>query len=135
MEAVVFHALVFGLAGVPGIPGGVRVERGVAMRAQSICRAGLILFIVLSVTDLVQTYVLIQGTGGRVYEANPVAGVWLLRYGWLGLVVFKAGVLFVFVASVAVLMRHRPRASAWVVVIGCLVLALVTLYSRQLLNG
>jgi hypothetical protein len=31
-------------------------------------------------------------------------------------------------------MRHRPRASAWVVVIGCLVLALVTLYSRQLLN-
>jgi hypothetical protein len=104
------------------------------MSPKRFCMAGLVLYVVLSITDLVQTYVLIRGSGGLVYEANPVAGVWLRRYGWLGLVAFKAGAMFIFAASVALLARYRPQAGAWVVMLGCLILVLVTIYSRQLLE-
>jgi len=97
------------------------------------CYAGLAVFAVLSVTDYVQTYVLVQTTGGRVYESNPVAGAWLARYGWVGLAAFKAGAVAVVVGSVALLAARRPGAGAGVAVTACLALLWVTLYSRQLM--
>ncbi len=103
------------------------------MRARTFFLAGLALFAVLSVTDFIQTFALISGGDGQVYEANPVAALWLERYGWHGLAVFKAGTVFLFVAAAVLLVRRHPRAGAGVVALGCAALLLVTNYSGQLL--
>ena len=104
------------------------------MKARSYCLFGLVIFIVLSAIDLVQTWVLIQLSGGRVAEGNPIAERWLAQYDWPGLVFFKAGAVLAFAGAVVVLARYRPLTGALVVTFGCGVLIAVTLYSRQLVT-
>ncbi len=94
---------------------------------------GLAIFAVLSVTDFIQTYALISGSDGAVYEANPVANAWLERHGWNGLAAFKVGVVLVFTATAVLITLRRPRAGAGVIALGCAALLVVTLYSHQLL--
>ena len=60
-----------------------------------ICAAGLAVFLALSLTDFVQTFALITGSDGAVYEANPIADAWLAKHGWTGLAAFKAGIVLV----------------------------------------
>ena len=105
------------------------------MWAKRVCIAGLAVYAVLSVTDFVQTYALIESTGGRVYEANPVAAGWLHDYGWSGLAVFKAGAVAVVFGVIAILARRRPKAGVGVVVAACLSLVYVTLYSHGLVTA
>jgi hypothetical protein len=95
--------------------------------------AGLALFALLSLTDFVQTYVLITQGKGTVYEANPVANAWLESHGWVGLAAFKFGAVAVFAGAVFLLAVHRPRAGTGVLVLGCLALLWVTVYSSRLL--
>lgn len=93
----------------------------------------LIVFAALSVTDFVQTYALIRHTNGTVYEANPVAAVWLDRFGWAGLAMFKAGTVAILMGAVALMARRSGRAAARVAALGCAALLFVSLHSRQLL--
>lgn len=103
------------------------------MKTKRTCYAGLALFAILSVTDFVQTYVLVRGTGGWVYESNPVANEWLSRYGWSGLAVFKAGAVLVVAGAVGLLAVRRPGAGVAVVAAACTALLWVTLYSREMM--
>jgi hypothetical protein len=94
----------------------------------------LILYILLSLLDLFLTYQLVQRSGGRFYEGNPIADAWLANYGWAGLALFK-GLAVVLVASTAVLIGHyRPRAAGNVLAFGCLAVGSVVSYSFWLLR-
>lgn len=95
--------------------------------------AGLAVFAALSATDFMQTFALVETTGGRVVEGNPVAAEWLDRYGWTGLAVFKAASMLVVCGVIFLLARHRPSAGALVAAVGCLALIGVTTYSHNLL--
>ena len=104
------------------------------MRAKNFTVIGLIIFTTLSLIDLVQTWVLIAGHEGRIYERNPLARHLLEHYGWQGLIVFKILVILTVLTAVGLLMRYRPGTSALVAIFACLVLLAVTFYSRQLLK-
>jgi hypothetical protein len=95
--------------------------------------AGLAAFALLSLTDFVQTYVLITQGEGTVYEANPVANAWLESHGWRGLAAFKFGAVAVFAGAAMLLAVRRPRTGAGVLVLGCLALLSVTVYSSRLI--
>ncbi|MFO0849341.1 MAG: hypothetical protein U0871_12425 [Gemmataceae bacterium] len=95
--------------------------------------AGLAVFAALSATDFMQTFALVETTGGRVVEGNPVAAEWLDRYGWAGLAAFKAASVLVVCGVIFLLARHRPPAGALVTAVGCLALISVTTYSHNLL--
>lgn len=103
------------------------------MSGKRIWLAGLVLFALLSLTDFVQTYVLITRGDGTVYEANPVANAWLESHGWSGLAAFKIGAVVVFVGAAVLLAVRRPRAGAGVLALGCLALLSVTIYSSRLI--
>jgi hypothetical protein len=104
-------------------------------RARKVCIAGLVLFVALSITDFVQTYVLVETGGGRVREGNPVAAEWLGRFGWRGLAFFKFGTVAIVVGVVVLLMaRNHDRIAAWVAGFACVAALGVTLYSRHLLT-
>lgn len=103
------------------------------MRVKFYCWSGLGLYAVLSVADLILTFLLLSANL-TAYESNPFAGAYLERYGWEGLVVFKAMAVFVVVASVLLLLRRRPILSAVVVTFGCAVLLSVNAYSHDLLR-
>lgn len=98
------------------------------------CMITLGLFITLSVCDLGFTYLLVEGSGGSVYEANPVAAGWLTDYGWVGLAVFKTAAVCVVVASVALIVRYRPALGAAVACTACLATGAVNLHSHRLLS-
>jgi len=104
------------------------------MKAKSYVLLGLVLFIILSVIDLAQTWALITGHDGRIYEGNPLARLVLKRFGWSGLIAFKVLVIMTVNGAVLLLIRHRPRAALLVVIFSCLMLLYVTLYSRDLLK-
>lgn len=99
-----------------------------------ICAAGLAVFLALSLTDFVQTFALITGSDGAVYEANPIADAWLAKHGWTGLAAFKAGIVLVVVGVVAVLARRNPPAAVFVTAAACLVTGGVTVYSHGLIG-
>jgi hypothetical protein len=94
----------------------------------------LLLFTLLSLSDLGLTLLLLRHGGGAVYESNPVAGWWLAAYGWVGLAAFKAGTVLVVAALAVVVSRSRPRAGGAVLGFGCSALALVVGYSCYLAN-
>jgi hypothetical protein len=95
---------------------------------------GLLVFSILSLADLTLTWVLIEYSGGRVRESNPVADAWLAVFGWHGLVWFKAITMLVVGMVVLVLLRHRPRTGFVLVSFACLAVGAVVLYSYQMLN-
>ncbi len=97
------------------------------------CLLGIAVYTCLSVTDFVQTYALIAGTGGQVYEANPIAAGWLDSYGWHGLAAYKAVMVFWFAFAVALLIKRNPTAGALVVTFGCTTLLLVAIRSHGML--
>jgi hypothetical protein len=89
-------------------------------------------FAVLSATDLVLTFWLLQGEKGVAYEANPLAAWWLGRFGWAGLAAFKLGTVVVVGCLLAFLLRRRPLVVRRVLTFGCAALVLVVLYSASL---
>jgi hypothetical protein len=99
--------------------------------AKRVSIAGLVVYAVLSVTDFVQTYALIESTGGVVYEANPVAAGWLDQYGWTGLAVYKAAAVLLVVGTIGLLVRRRPPAAVALTVAACLAVGFVTLRSHH----
>jgi hypothetical protein len=93
----------------------------------------LFLYSALSGADLALTWVLVYLSGGVFYESNPVAGAWLARFGWPGLVAFKIGAFVLVVSSVVFIARHRPDGARLVMAFACLVVGGVAGYSYFLL--
>lgn len=98
------------------------------------CLVGLGFYVALSVADFALTFSLIEGSGGEAFEANPIAAVWLEEHGWTGLAAFKGAGVLVFLGTIALLVRRRPRVAAGLVALGCSVLIGVTTYSGQLMG-
>ena len=104
------------------------------MSLKSATVIGLLVFSILSVADLSLTWVLIEYSGGRVRESNPVAHAWLEAFGWHGLVWFKAITMLVVAMVVLVLIRYRPRMGLVLVTFASLAVGAVVAYSYQMLN-
>jgi hypothetical protein len=89
----------------------------------------LLLFVLLSLADLVITCSLIARGGGAIYETNPVANAWLDAYGWKGLALFKAGMVVVIVGIAVLVSVYRPQTSARLLGFACLTTFVVVVYS------
>jgi hypothetical protein len=86
-------------------------------RGRSLLRWEALLFIVLSVGDLLMTYTLLW-RHVKFYESNPIAGWVLERWDVAGMTAFKFGlVAFIILISEAV-ERLRPRRDRLILVFG-----------------
>jgi len=93
----------------------------------------LCLFAVLSFADLSLTWFLLNYSGGKIYESNPIASAWLASYGWAGLIIYKIMGLFL-VAGVATFISFRkPETGKRVLAFAICALTAVTVYSYYLL--
>jgi hypothetical protein len=93
------------------------------------------LFAVLGLTDLVLTCYLLRTVPGWIYESNPVAQWWLVRWGWAGLAGFKLAVMLLVMIAVSLIARYRPRTAGHVLSFACAATALVVGYSCTLLGS
>jgi hypothetical protein len=93
-----------------------------------------ILFAALGLLDLLLTWYLLQGSPGRVYEANPVARWCLECFGLVGLAAFKVIVTALVVTAITLLARRHPTAAGRVLSLACLATAAVVGYSALLLG-
>ena len=93
----------------------------------------LALFLVLSYVDLFLSVNLIEASQGRVVEGNPIARAWLLKYGPVGLIIFKVGIMTLVGGVGVIISLHRPETGKRILTFACLVVALVVLYSYRLL--
>lgn len=91
--------------------------------------------IVLSLLDLLVTYVLLANFYPDVYEANPVARWFFLRWNIFGMTIFK----FTLVASVIVMgeiiERHRRGLGKVVMVFACVAACAVICQGLQIYSG
>ncbi len=102
------------------------------MGMRAYCWIGLGLYALLSIADFGLTSALLRANGGA-YESNPFAAACLERHGWRGLAVYKTAGVLAFAGTLFLLIRHRPKAGAGIVTLGCVVLLSVTTYSHGLL--
>src|SRR5437763_7027857 len=86
------------------------------------------LFVFLSVSDYVLTWLLVRRHGGAD-EVNPLAAWWLSQLGWLGLAAFKAAAVLGVIALAAVISRRRQDLGRRVLAFACVTAAFVVLYS------
>lgn len=103
------------------------------MTARKVAFYGLGLFVLLSLADFALTLALLLNKPGA-YEANPVAAAWLDKYGWRGLAGFKTLSVLVVAVALGMVSWRRPRLGAVCVVIACLALLAVAVYSRYLMT-
>jgi hypothetical protein len=94
-------------------------------------RRFLSLFGVLSCADLVLTLWLLQ-EDRLVYESNPIARWWLDRLGWVGLALFKVGMVLLTTVLAVVISRRHPRRGRQVLALACWAVGGVVLYSCSL---
>jgi hypothetical protein len=87
----------------------------------------------LSLADLVLTFVLVKYSGGEIYEGNPFAGAWLADFGWPGLIIFKTLTLAVFITTLVLITIYRPRAGRYILAFACLLVGSVAGYGYYLL--
>ena len=94
----------------------------------------LLLFATLSLLDLVLTYKVVHAGGGYVYESNPIANEWLVRFGWAGLAFFKVLAMSIALFSVVLVSVYRPRTGSRLLNFACLAVLVVVVYSFSLSN-
>jgi len=104
------------------------------MTAKRYTLAALIVFVLLGAIDFLETYALVRGSGGQIYESNPLAATWLKNYGWNGLAIFKVSTTMVVASIVLIIRPLRPRTAAVVASAACLSVLYVALFSRDLLS-
>jgi hypothetical protein len=96
---------------------------------------GLVLFCVLSLADLVLTWMLVRYGGGRIYEGNPIAHAFLANCGWTGLATFKVTTLM-YVGGVSVFMsRQRLGIALLLLIFACAAVGSVVAYSWQVMDN
>lgn len=87
-------------------------------------------FILINVLDLVLTNILLQR---NAIEANPLANMVFVYYGFVGMIVFKlASVLFVCLAAQIIATKSVSKAK-WLLWFGCAVVGAVLIYSCRLI--
>src|SRR5205085_2464838 len=112
----------------------IGAERRVEVMCGRIPHLGLMfLFVLLSMADLALTGELLQRSHGTIYESNPVANFWLMKYGWPGLVVFKSAIVMFIVALVVAISHLRPITGSRFLGFACIALGTVVVYSGNLL--
>ena len=105
------------------------------MRAKILPILGLLLFLELSLADLLMTWVLLHHGQGRVYEGNPIAGVFHAKYGFTGLAAFKLTTL-AYVGGVSLhVSRRRLIIGLFLLVFACLAAGSTVAYSWQILDA
>src|SRR5438132_3600236 len=92
----------------------------------------LFLFAALSLVDLALTYNVVHAGGGYVYESNPIANEWLVRFGWTGLAFYKVLAMSIALFSVVLVSIYRPRTGSRLLNFACLALLIVVVYSFSL---
>jgi hypothetical protein len=91
-------------------------------------------FLLLQAADFVFTWLLLSGVRrGDVYESNPVAQAILDRGGWAGLAAFKLAITGVALAAGLAVAQRRPSAGLRLLVVLCLMMVGVNVYSGTLL--
>jgi hypothetical protein len=101
--------------------------------ARTLPLGSLIIYAVLSATDLILTWILLNQSGGKIKEGNPIADAWLAAYGWAGLIVYKVLGLFLVATVVIFISRRQPKTGKRVLGVAICALVVVTLYSYYLL--
>lgn len=88
-------------------------------------------FILINVLDLVLTNILLQRDA---IEANPLANMVFVHYGFVGMIVFKlVSVLFVCLAA-QIIATKSPTKAKWLLWFGCAVVGAVLIYSARLIQ-
>ena len=88
------------------------------------------LFVLVSVLDIIMTWVLIS-RGGFV-ESNPVANYFLLRWGKRGLVGFKFCAVLVVCLTTQLIAIKRIQLARLILLVGITVVSIVVVYSFSL---
>jgi hypothetical protein len=118
-----------------GVPVGGGLSNGICrMKSSRWPLLGFMTFGLLSLTDFFFTWELLH-LSPQLYEGNPIAGEWLLKYGWTGLAFFKTISAGVFLSITFIIIRYRPRMGALVLTFGCLAMVYVAVYSYRLLTN
>ncbi|HEV8060668.1 MAG TPA: DUF5658 family protein [Gemmataceae bacterium] len=94
----------------------------------------LTLFSILSACDVLFTWLLMQWPNGKFQEANPIADAWLNRYGWSGLLAYKALAAGTVLGASLYIGHSQPRKADRLLTTGCLLVGGVLLYSYYLIQ-
>ena len=97
----------------------------------SVLQGWIILFLILSIADLVVTYWLLSYSP-TFYESNPVANWFFKKWNFAGMTFFKFGVVAVVVVISEFVERKRPGTGKFVLILGSIVTAAVVAYSVRL---
>ncbi len=90
--------------------------------------------IALSIVDLMLTYLLLCCFSAEVYEANPVAEWFLMRWNILGMTLFKFTLVAVVIVSSEIIERHRPRWGNYVLTFACVAVGMVVYQGLQIFS-
>lgn len=101
-------------------------------RDHSQLRTEALLLILLSLGDLLMTYLLLW-QGGNFYEANPVAQWFFVRWNIAGMTAFKFALVSVILVLSEIIERHRPGIGRAIMLLGCLTALAVTVHGFRLL--
>lgn len=100
-------------------------------RETSRLQGWIILFLLMSIADLVVTYSLLSYSP-NFYESNPVANWFFHHWNIAGMTFFKFGVVAFIVVISEFVERRRAGSGKFVLITGCLVTAYVVVYSMRL---
>lgn len=107
-----------------------KIQRGHFLLRQLPLQTETSWFILINVLDLVLTNVLLQR---NAIEANPLANMVFVYYGFVGMIVFKLASVF-FVCSAAQIIAAKSISKAkWLLWFGCAVVGAVLIYSCRLI--
>ncbi len=93
-----------------------------------------LLYILLSVADLVITHFLLQhqAEGFQFVEANPVAREIIHHWGPRGMVYFKFGMVALICLVTQIIARYRPFTARLVLLFAIVMMLYVVIYSLRL---
>jgi hypothetical protein len=96
--------------------------------------AETVLYLLLSIADLLITYFLLrqQGRGVEFVEANPVAREIIHHWGPRGMVYFKFGMVAFIVLITQIIARYRPFTARLVLFFAIAMMVYVVVYSVRL---
>jgi hypothetical protein len=88
--------------------------------------------IVLSLFDLLVTYTLLYNYFPDVYEANPVAAWFFLRWNILGMTLFKFSLVASVIIMGEIIERHRRGLGKTVMIFACIAAGAVIFQGLQI---
>ncbi len=89
-------------------------------------------FLVLSLADLILTKMLLEQSGGAIYEANPLADLIIQQLGWGALTFFKLGMVGMVASIIIYIACHQPATARKLVSFACVLMSGVVGYSTYL---